>query len=122
MAQALRAVSSQPAPGESDTREILAFLALALAQLQASVEETAVAWERRSYWVKADRFRRDWEWAPRLRSALDGALGEGDLDRAAACGIELAMALAASRVKPGRSVAGLWAGAWKAWLAERTPG
>lgn len=119
MAQALREVSRSPAPSATESRQILAFLSLALAQLQASVEDTAGAWERRSYWVKADRFRRDWGWVSHVRSALDAALQEADLERAAACGMELATAIAAIRVRPGRSIAGLWDGAWEAWLAER---
>ncbi len=119
IAQTLRAFSQPPAPGREQSRQMLAFLALALAQLQESVEETATAWEKRSYWVKADRFRRDWEWAPRLLSAMDGALEAADFERAAACGMELATAIAAQRLKPGRPIPGLWNGAWNAWQAAR---
>ena len=53
MAQALRAVAQRAEVSDDETREVLAFLALSLAELDESIEETAGAWERREYWLKA---------------------------------------------------------------------
>ena len=114
MAQALRAaVRSGESPAD-DVQDILAFLALALTELQESVDETTSAWERRAYWVKADRFRMEWQWLPRLRGRLEAALERGDLVGAGGHGLEIAAILADRKVNPGRG-AMPWKGAWRAW-------
>ena len=119
MELALRAVAGRPDVGESEAREVLAFLALSLAELNESVEETARAWERREYWLKADRFRAEWGWAVSLQGSLDGALGSQDWTRARACGMELASVLADRRLRPRASTSRPWTGAWNAWIQKR---
>ncbi len=119
MAQALRAAAEPRVSSGAEERDILAFLALGLAQLQASVVETTSAWERRSYWVKADRFRQQWEWVPRNLTRLEASLDRSDLIQAGACGLEIAAALAHLKVKPGRAKTRPWVGAWRAWLDPR---
>ena len=52
------------------TEDMVAFLVLALEGIANTVEVTTTAWEKRDYWLKADRFRREWEWAERLGNEL----------------------------------------------------
>lgn len=104
-------------PGES--RDLFAFLALSLEELEKSVEATASAWERRSYWLKADQFRREWGWVSRSRGPLEAALTHGEWDSAAACGMELATFLTGRSLRVTRSATRPWDGAWKAWRDRR---
>ena len=60
----------------AERRDILAFLCLTLRQVAASVDKTASAWESRSYWLKADRFRSEWEWAGLLAQKLSQILDQ----------------------------------------------
>jgi hypothetical protein len=119
MALALRAVAGRPDVSEGEAREVLAFLALSLAELNESVEETVRAWERREYWLKADRFRSEWGWAASIQGALDRALSSGDWPRAQACGMELANVLADRRLRPRETTSRPWSGAWDAWIQKR---
>ena len=119
MAQALRAAADPTVSSGTEERDILAFLALALAELQESVRETTVAWERRAYWVKADRFRQQWEWVPRNLARLETSLRQDDMLQAGACGLEIAVHLADLKVKPGRTKSEPWKGAWRAWAGTR---
>ena len=48
---------------DSDTKDMIAFIIISLQEITDTIEEAVVAWEKRDYWVKADRFRLDWEWA-----------------------------------------------------------
>jgi hypothetical protein len=54
----------------------LAFIVVALEEIAAGIDLTTTAWEKRDYWLKADQFRRQWEWtgrsAQRLRAAIEG--------------------------------------------------
>lgn len=104
--------STLPVLGEASTdamlRDRLAFIVLALRQVQASIEPTAEAWERRSYWVKADQFRRSWAWLAPRAEALLAVLRSGDLASARMMAMELEGLLPSSG-KP-RDASALWPG------------
>lgn len=58
---ALRELAARPKLDE-DARDMAAFMALALREIQDTIDVTCAAWEKRDYWVKADQFRREWDW------------------------------------------------------------
>lgn len=45
-------------------RDLIAYLYLTLDAIGKTVEQTSAAWEKRDYWVKADKFRLEWGWVP----------------------------------------------------------
>lgn len=96
------------AASDTELRDRLAFILLALRQLQASIETTAEAWERRAYWVKADQFRRSWAWVAPLAQALTKALLAGEL--AAARGIAMQLEPHMAAQGKARDLSGAWAG------------
>ncbi|MBP7691031.1 MAG: hypothetical protein KA764_03900 [Anaerolineales bacterium] len=57
----LRALAGKPQLDE-EARDMAAFMALALREIEASIDVTCLAWEKRDYWLKADQFRREWDW------------------------------------------------------------
>lgn len=60
---------------QSDTtRDLLAFIAMCLITIGDGIELTVAPWEKRDYWVKADRFRMDWEWTGKIGKELKAAL------------------------------------------------
>lgn len=48
---------------DDEAKDMAAALVFALREIAATIETSAAAWEKRDYFVKADRFRREWEWA-----------------------------------------------------------
>jgi hypothetical protein len=118
MAVALRAAARNPDMGQGEVRDILAFLALGLTELRNSAEETARAWEKREYWLKADRFRSEWVWVETLDTRLVDALDRRDWRAAQACGMDLASRLAERRVQARDTRSEPWRGAWDAWLQK----
>jgi hypothetical protein len=52
------------------TKDITAYVILALEEIAANIDTSVEAWEKRGYWVKADRFRLEWEWAGNSASRL----------------------------------------------------
>jgi len=65
IALALRELMKEGEPN-ARTLDIVAFIALAMEGIDKTVDLTTSAWEKRNYWLKADRFRREWEWAGNL--------------------------------------------------------
>ncbi len=70
---ALRELMRQPEPNEL-SRDLTAFVVLALEEISNNIDVSVEAWEKRGYWVKADRFRLDWEWSGKLSKDLNKAL------------------------------------------------
>ncbi len=56
-----------------------AYIVFLLDEIVQSIESTSAAWEKRGYWLKADRFRQEWEWARVTRDELTKALSEENI-------------------------------------------
>jgi hypothetical protein len=69
----LRELAAKAQP-DAAARDMVAFVALCLREIDATINESVVAWEKRDYWVKADRFRLEWQWAGHFSAALTRAL------------------------------------------------
>ncbi|HZQ10793.1 MAG TPA: hypothetical protein VFD70_29720 [Anaerolineae bacterium] len=61
---------------DDEVRDLTAFIVLTLQQIDATIDETCKAWEKRDYWIKADRFRNDWLWTKTAASKLEQAVLE----------------------------------------------
>lgn len=69
----LRELEAKAQP-DAVARDMAAFVALCLREIDATINESVLAWEKRDYWVKADRFRLEWQWAGHFSAALTRAL------------------------------------------------
>ncbi len=114
MALALRHAASGEA-GEATQRDVFAFLALSLKEVCSSVDETVAAWEKRDYWVKADRFRMEWSWAENAERELTASLEKGDLLACATAAAKLAGQVNGVKLPKKLPSDRPWAGAWSAW-------
>ena len=63
-----------PSTSWNDERRRLAYVIDQLSLIAGSIEETAVAWEKRGYWARADAFRRQWDWVESSRQGLQVSL------------------------------------------------
>ncbi len=70
---AIRELARQPGMNET-TRDLLAYIALSLISIGETIDESVGAWEKRGYWVKADRYRMEWSWASRLGDEMKQAI------------------------------------------------
>src|SRR3989304_6267954 len=70
---AVRELARQAEPGAA-ARDLAVFISLALKRIADGIDPSVAAWEKRGYWVKADRFRMDWAWAAPLGERLKQAV------------------------------------------------
>ena len=58
----------------NEAKDIAAFIALALKTISDGIDASVTAWEKRDYWIKADKFRMEWLWtgptAEKMREAV----------------------------------------------------
>ena len=57
-----------------ETKDQAAFIALALQSISDGIDVSVAAWEKRDYWVKADKFRMEWMWAGQLADKMKAAV------------------------------------------------
>jgi len=102
---------------EQDLQDMVAFIVLALRQIIISIDQTTTAWEKRGYWLKADRFRLDWNWVNLSSQKLEAILEENRFQEAYQVLGELAGGM--QGIQPRKNVqARFWVGAWKQWENE----
>ncbi len=108
---ALRELMRQTQP-DDHSRDLAAFIALALYEIHATIDASVVAWEKRGYWVKADRFRMEWEWAGRSADKMKQAVLEDDWATVAMTAAQIAQKLMNVDVPVRHRLGTPWVGAW----------
>ena len=58
----------------SETKDMASFIALALQSISDGVDVSVAAWEKRDYWVKADKFRMEWLWTGQFAEKMKNAV------------------------------------------------
>ncbi|HJW89668.1 MAG TPA: hypothetical protein VJ436_03395 [Anaerolineales bacterium] len=108
---ALRELMLQTEPNKH-TRDLAAFISMALEQISRTIDESVSAWEKRGYWIKADRFRMEWAWSERLGKAMRNALLNEDWPQVAAAAAEMGVKLNSIKLPQRHRLGTPWEGAW----------
>jgi hypothetical protein len=101
---------------DATTRDLAAFIALALKQIDASIDVSVLAWEKRGYWVKADKFRMDWLWAGQLGSKMRDAVIAEDWAIVAGVSAHVGQRLGKVQIAEHHRLGTPWVGAYKRLL------
>jgi hypothetical protein len=73
---AIRELNSQKEIS-SETRDLAAFIAITLITIHDSIDRSVEPWEKRGYWIKADRYRMEWAWTLQLGNQIkEGVINE----------------------------------------------
>ena len=94
-------------------RELAAFISLSLSVIADTVDQSVSAWEKRGYWVKADRFRMEWYWTHQAAHELKESLVASDWDRIDQLASQIARKLVKVKVSPHHRMGQPWVGAWE---------
>lgn len=107
----LRELMKQNKP-DAHSYDLAAYIVLALEQIDANIDKTVGAWEKRDYWVKADRFRMQWGWVRGVSTHIKSALIEGDWAGIAQQAVIIGQKLSAIEVSDKHRLGTPWVGAW----------
>jgi|Deesub1362A_J573_1020465.scaffolds.fasta_scaffold07507_3 hypothetical protein len=121
LALALTALENQSL-NRHERRDLMAFVALVLQELANSVEETCAAWEKRSYYLKADRFRREWRWVDLALKRVQETLRDGQDNLPTEAREILKAAMEEISVPARLQKQRPWQGAWEAWQRQQEGG
>jgi hypothetical protein len=115
---AMRELMQQSEPNQSSYDQV-AFIVIALEEISNTVEESVAAWEKRGYWVKADRFRMEWEWAGRASNRLCEALKKDDWAGIAMNIGQVGQNLMSVKLPVHNRLGAPWVGAWEKLKQEK---
>ena len=116
---ALRALMAQTEQ-DQETQDLVAFIALGLEDINTSVELSITPWEKRGYWLKADRYRLEWEWSGRLAEELRRAIQEEDWLSIARIAAEVGEKVQNTQVSKRHRIGKPWVGAWTQFQEQHT--
>ncbi|MCP5099644.1 MAG: hypothetical protein GY943_29170 [Chloroflexi bacterium] len=117
IAEILRHLSKKQAI-DDDTKDMAATIVFLLREISDGVEQTIRAWEKRDYWMKAERFLRDWSWAKELSSNIEDVIRNEAWDLMPELLAELFPKFADIQLKTMTRKPSLWQGAYSRLLDE----
>ena len=114
----IRELAKQTEPS-AEARNQAAFIALALKIIADGIDVSVAAWEKRDYWVKADRFRMEWAWAGQLGEKMKNAVIEDDWASVAMLSAQIGQKLHKIKVSEKHRMGKPWVGAWNQLKLEK---
>ena len=109
---AIRELAHQSDP-DAEARDLAAFIALALSVISGTIDVSVAAWEKRDYWVKADKFRMEWAWSGQYSEKMKLAILKDDWGSVAQVAAQIAQKLNKVTVPMGHRLGRPWVGAWE---------
>jgi len=106
---------------DEKTQDLAAFITLSLETVWKTIDPSVDAWEKRGYWVKADRFRLEWEWTDRLSKKMRLALISEDWGIVALTTAQVGEQLKNLKPLKRPSKTEPWNGAWRSFHMGQGP-
>lgn len=115
---ALRELARQKDTGD-EAHDLVSFIIISLETISNSIDVSVKAWEKRDYWVKADRFRMEWSWTGTISDKLLIALEREDWGSIAEQSAIIVQKLRKIQVSDKNRIGSPWKGFWSK-LREKT--
>lgn len=96
-----------------EAKDLAAFISLALQIISDGIDVSVAAWEKRDYWVKADKFRMEWMWSGQLADKMKSAVLADDWGTVAMLSAQIAQKFSKIAVSDNHRLGKPWVGAYK---------
>jgi hypothetical protein len=96
-----------------EAKDLAAFIALALQSIADGIDVSVAAWEKRDYWVKADKFRMEWLWAGQAAVKMKEAVLSDDWGTIASLMPQIAQKFSKIVVSDNHRLGKPWTNAYK---------
>ncbi len=80
IAEILRRLS-QKSTVDDDVKNMVAMIVFCLLEIDEGIQSSARSWEKRDYWIKADKFRHEWQWVNDMADELTDIIVEDEWNR-----------------------------------------
>jgi hypothetical protein len=117
IAEALRRLSQKPQV-DDEAKDLAALIVFCLHGIADTVDQTVAAWEKRDYWMKAERFSREWQWLEPLADELSAVIYKGEWEQLPAVLVGLIPHFSDVRVRQMTRKPVIWQGAYEKFMRE----
>jgi hypothetical protein len=120
IAEALRRLSQKPHL-DDEAKDLAALIIFSLHGIADTIDQTIDAWEKRDYYMKAERFREKWRWLEPITDELSSIVGgnsQGRWDQLPAVLARLMPHFADVKVKQMTRKPTLWQGAYEKFMED----
>jgi hypothetical protein len=116
VAEALRRLSQKPQLDE-EAKDLAALIVFSLHGIANTVDQTCDAWDKRDYYMKAERFREQWRWLEPLTDDLSAVIYENRWEQLPAVLARLMPHFSDVTIKQMTRSAKLWQGAYQKFVS-----
>jgi len=117
IAEALRRLSQKPQL-DGEAKDLAALIVFCLHGMADTVDQTVAAWEKRDYWMKAERFREEWRWLEPATDELSAVIYKGQWDQLPVVLAGLMPHFTDVKIKQMTRKPTLWQGAYEKFMRE----
>ena len=117
IAELLRRLSQKPQM-DDEAKDMISCIVFALRDIFVGVEQSAAAWEKRDYWMKAERFLRQWDWTTESATNIEDVIRNGAWDLMPQLLADLFPRFADIQIKTMTRKPDVWQGAYDRLIAE----
>jgi hypothetical protein len=117
IAEALRRLSLKQNL-DDEVKDLAALIVFCLHRIADTVEQTTEAWDKRDYYLKADRFREGWRWVEPLADQLGAVIYDGRWDALPGVLVQLMPYFADVTIKQMTRKPSLWKGAYEKFMQD----
>ncbi len=108
---AIRELLRQKESGDL-SRDLIACILMSLDGIYETVDASVEAWEKRGYWLKADRFRMDWQWTKIIADQMRPLVLSENYGELIPLMVQVLQALESVKVSENHRLGTPWTGAW----------
>ncbi len=116
---AIRELLRQKEPGDL-SRDLIACILMSLDGIYDTVDASVEAWEKRGYWLKADRFRMDWQWTKIIADQMRPLVYAENYGELIPLMVQVLQALDSVKVSENHRLGPPWTGAWEELQRSQT--
>ena len=98
---------------DATTRDLLAYIALSLKAISETIDASVTAWEKRGYWIKADHYRMEWNWAGNYGEEMKHAILNEDWGTVAKITAQVTQKLSKVKLAQKNRLGIPWSGSYK---------
>ncbi len=109
---AIRELLRQKEPSDL-SRDLIACILMSLDGIYETVDASVEAWEKRGYWLKADRFRMDWQWTKLVADQMRPMVLSENYGELIPLMVQVLQSLDSVKVSENHRLGTPWTGAWK---------
>ncbi len=112
---------SQKSDLDAEAKDMMAALVFCLRDIDEGIEQSADAWEKRDYWMKAEEFRQKWRWAGAMADALQAMIFAEDWAQLPGMMLKLLPYVADIKITKLTRKENAWQGAYQRLLRDKPP-